>query len=192
MAPDPFDTQRLYKTYAVNSPNAAMEFQEMVEDFMEIVRNEEEWIATGNNIIHVDAFIVLVRGKEMWPLAKLVIPEFQETQAFDTETNTAVNYVLRAVFDKRPAIPIYDPKLLEEEKFVRRHLCHTVEYLATLGMGEDGLSKEEKQALGVLSKLIEKVIDPDKEVDDQQRQRTAGPSGGAQAGDDDEEEQQEA
>jgi hypothetical protein len=74
-----FDFERLdAELYNLDDTDGAIEFQDMVEDFMNVAKTNPAVLEGKNE--DVAHFCAIVADDEAWPLAQLVVPEFCVTQ----------------------------------------------------------------------------------------------------------------
>ncbi|KAK5451531.1 hypothetical protein LTS15_008296 [Exophiala xenobiotica] len=96
-----FDFERLdAELYNLDDTDGAIEFQDMVEDFMNVAKTNPAVLEGKNE--DVAHFCAIVADDEAWPLAQLVVPEFCVTQDQIFDGNTPVNIILDSLKHKMP------------------------------------------------------------------------------------------
>ncbi|KAK5223542.1 hypothetical protein LTR47_007564 [Exophiala xenobiotica] len=150
-----FDFERLdAELYNLDDTDGAIEFQDMVEDFMNVAKTNPAVLeGKDEDVAH---FCAIVADDEAWPLAQLVVPEFCVTQDQIFDGNTPVNIILDSLKHKMPPpITMEDPGLDCDNDLWDRMLQAGMLYAPTKGRGVPPTILEEPEPA---DDLVENVI----------------------------------
>ncbi|KIY02419.1 uncharacterized protein Z520_02558 [Fonsecaea multimorphosa CBS 102226] len=133
--------------YNLYDAASAVDFQNMVEDLMNVVRTNAA--AFEERDAELSTFLrLLLESEDAWQLAAQVVPEFRYPQDRDLgEEDTLLNHILRAVEDKRPRAPYNDPKVAAEKAVMRLMFRNLVEYIETHGKGVTRATPQELEEI---------------------------------------------
>ncbi|KAK5198018.1 hypothetical protein LTR99_009435 [Exophiala xenobiotica] len=151
----PFDFAKLNPAlYVLDDAASAMDFQIMVEEFMEAVKTTPE--ALEDHEQACKTFCEMLAEDPAWQLAANVVPEFRYSQDYNTDEDSLMNTILRTLKHKRPRAPYNDPTTAAEKEILRKRYRAAIDYLETCGRGvAQGSDQEVEAADNVYQNLID-------------------------------------
>ena len=165
MASQDFAKKLVKSNYDLNNPLDTARFQQVVSEFMKLVRADSLGDPNGEELI--DKFCKLVDDKQVWHLAQMVVPEFrsgreeQYVPRVCVQSSTCITRLRLRVHDyalgeghacliyvlnRLPSLP--PPRtdiniLVTEQDMVTQRHKQDVEYLVTRGRGKQGATSDE-------------------------------------------------
>ena len=143
--------------YRLTDPIEAVKYQNVVERFMEIVRNDSAYLRDKQHL--VAKFCRILDDDDAWELALMIVPELRLPQSRDTSTPSAMNAILKKLKGRRPQ-PLISSSNVAEKRLIKIRVKEAVDYLWK--EGREAMTEEEareaadvaERATGLIGKSI--------------------------------------